>query len=170
MADLRDLRVWTLERRFGVFLPRERLSDILEFCRKAGLRETGGILFGRYTEARDLAVVQHVTGPPSDSAAGRTWFDRGVAGLQDLIFKRWRCERDYYLGEWHYHPGGAPHPSSTDEAQMKGYASDPKYRCPEPILLILGGDPQGEWRLSVRVYPRGQEPLEMTEQDRPTSS
>jgi len=169
MAKERDLELWTRDLRFGVLLPRERLAEILHFCRQIGNRETGGILIGRYTDSLDLAIVHQVTGPPRDSTAGRTWFRRGMAGLQSLLLDRWRKARDYYLGEWHLHPGSPPNPSSDDAAQMKKISSAPEYQCPEPILLIVGGDPQGEWTISVHVYPRGEPPQGMTE-IRPTKS
>jgi integrative and conjugative element protein (TIGR02256 family) len=94
-----------------------------------------------------------VTGPARDSASGRAWFQRGVAGLQDLLFRRWR-QQEYYLGEWHSHPGAAPTPSGTDATQLKLFARAADYHCPEPILLIVGGDPRNEWILHARVYLR----------------
>ena len=168
MDEAWDLEVWTPNRRFGMILPRERLSEMLRFCRKAGDRETGGILIGRYTDALDLAIVHEITGPPTDSAFGRTWFHRGWVGLQTHLLQRWRISRDYYLGEWHFHPGSSPLPSFIDQEQMKKISSTFEYQCPEPILLILGGNPRGKWAISARVYPRGEQPQEMTE-SRPTN-
>jgi integrative and conjugative element protein (TIGR02256 family) len=152
-----------------VLLPRERLAEILRFCRRAGNRETGGILIGRYNESLDLAIVHQVSGPPRDSVSGRTWFHRGVEDLQKILLDRWRGARDYYLGEWHFHPGSPPVPSPDDEEQMKELASTAESLCPEPILLILGGNPRGEWSLSAHVYPRSGSPQEMAE-IRPTIS
>jgi hypothetical protein len=99
MREVRNLTFRTQDRRFGLALSKERLSEILAFCRQASPHETGGLLIGRYSDRRELAVVSHVTGPSRDSMAGRTWFHRGIAGLQEIISQRWR-QQEYYLGEW----------------------------------------------------------------------
>ncbi|MFP5286181.1 MAG: Mov34/MPN/PAD-1 family protein, partial [Thermoanaerobaculia bacterium] len=144
---------------------KEQLRDMLAFCRSASHSETGGLLIGRYSEPRDLAKVSVVTGPTRDSAGGRTWFQRGVAGLQDLLLHHWSRRNEYYLGEWHSHPWASPTPSGTDGIQMMGIASSKAYRCPEPVLLIVGGDPWGRWTLHARVYRRGEEPQDMALQE-----
>jgi integrative and conjugative element protein (TIGR02256 family) len=163
MREVLDLVFRTRDRRFGLALPEKRLGEILAFCRKEGWNETGGLLIGRYSDQRDLAIVSHVTGPARDSASGRAWFHRGVEGLQDLLFRHWR-QQEYYLGEWHSHPGAAPVPSGTDAAQMKLFARAADYHCPEPVLLIVGGDLRSEWTLYARVYLREGAPQDM-EQD-----
>jgi integrative and conjugative element protein (TIGR02256 family) len=165
VPEIRDLTFHTRDRRFGLLVPREQVSEILALCRKAGRNETGGLLIGRYSEQRDLAHVSIVTGPTRDSKGGRTWFQRGVAGLQDLLFHRWSKQNEYYLGEWHSHPWAAPAPSGTDGVQMQGIAHSPAYLCPEPVLLIVGGDPWGQWTLHARVYRRSEEPQDMALQE-----
>ncbi len=130
-------------------------------CRKAKRSETGGILAGRYSEGHDCAVVTEVTGPPPDSRSGPTWFKRGVRGLQQLIERLWGQGRAYYLGEWHYHPYGPPNPSKADVAQMTEIASSNGYSCPEPLLLIIGGDPKMGLEIKVFVFQRGEGYLEL---------
>ena len=95
-----------------------------------------------------------MTGAPPDSRAGPTWFHRGTAGLQRLVGRAWRDRGEYYLGEWHHHPGAAPTPSLTDVTQMRAIATDPARACPEPILVIVGGDPADAWAISAGVYLR----------------
>jgi hypothetical protein len=70
-------------------------------------------------------------------------------------------KKDYYLGEWHFHPHAAAEPSGTDIGQMIEISTSTKYRCPEPLLLILGGDPNGSWHIRVFVFPRGATLLEL---------
>lgn len=125
---------------------------MLSLCSKAKQNETGGILAGHYSGEHDWAEVTDVTGPPEDSRSGRTWFRRGVRGLQQLINQFWNRDRSYYLGEWHYHPHAEPSPSRTDIVQMKEISQSERYQCPEPILLILGGDPDVEPKLRVFVF------------------
>ncbi len=124
----------------AVVLDDRLCHKMVEHCRRAGRRETGGILIGHYSDLHDQALVTVVTGPPPDSRAGRQWFVRGVRGLGRALARAWRSN-DYYLGEWHYHPFADAAPSETDRKQSVAFAGDPAYACPQPILLIVGGDP-----------------------------
>lgn len=148
--------------RFRVVITPGAIASILRFAANANRSETGGILLGRYNSRHDSAFIDGVTGPPDDSAAGRSWFRRGVNGLRDLLTRLWNGERRFYLGEWHYHPGGSPVPSSTDAEQMKSIAGDPSYACPEPVLVIFGGDPSGNWDVGVIVYRRNDSTIPLT--------
>lgn len=140
--------------RFGLTLDAGRVARLLELCREAGLDETGGILVGRYSYGHDCAHVISIVRPPADSAAGRTLFRRGVAGLNSWLQKLWGATREHYIGEWHFHPLASPDPSSIDREQMLRIATDRAWGCPEPVLLIIGGDPAGEWRAHAEVATR----------------
>jgi integrative and conjugative element protein (TIGR02256 family) len=144
--------------RFGLTVGRRELDRILTACGRAEGKETGGIVIGHYNDRHDRAIVTAVSLAPPDSRSGRTWFARGAAGLQAWIDRLWRSRRDYYLGEWHFHPFASAQSSPTDLAQMRAFAESPLLRCPEPVLLIIGGDPVGTWEARAYVAPRG-EPL-----------
>lgn len=158
------LEFWTEDARFGLQIPASLVESILTHCRDAGEIETGGILIGKYTGRQDCAVVDQVTGPPEDSEATRTRFRRGTANLQRLLDRLWRRERRYYLGEWHFHPGAAPDPSGVDHRQLRSIARDPGYSCPEPILLIIGGNPSSDWAAAAFVFPEGDQPTRMQDE------
>lgn len=144
------------DRRFGVMLTQTIITDLQYQCTKAGNKETGGIMIGRYSESLKGAVVSSITGPPPDSKAGKTWFERGVIGLRTILDRRFKESKTYYLGEWHFHPFATPTPSYQDRRQMKSIARDKKYNCPEPILLILGGNPSLITpSIKVFVFPMG---------------
>ena len=121
-------------------------------------------MLGRYTESHDCAVVTMSTNAPADSKRGRNWFHRGLKGLQSVVLRLWRLKREYYLGEWHYHPSGAPHPSSVDIAQMKEISNSIFYRCPEPVMLLIGGDPKNEFQLCAFVFPGNGTMIELRDQ------
>lgn len=147
--------------RFAVELPRESLRSLRARCRRAGKVETGGILIGRYSQDLRVAYVSRITAAPSDSEAGPFWFERGVRGLQQLLNRLWRGGRKYYLGEWHYHPGGSS-PSSEDLSQIENIARATAYRCPEPILIVLG---MREDDLRVFVSPRNGQLIELAQSE-----
>lgn len=111
------------------------LSIIAENGRKV---ETGGIIIGHYDTAFQNATITEFTGPPEDSKTARLRFYRGVKGLRNLLRQYWKERNEYYLGEWHLHPGSTPDPSYTDIEQMKEISKDKKFNCKEPILLIFG--------------------------------
>lgn len=91
---------------------------------------------GSYNDSLNCAVVSDASERPPDSKSGRTWLMRGTAGLQDWLNRLWnKSERRYYLGEWHFHPGGDSEPSRMDIKQMGKIARSSFYKCPEPILL-----------------------------------
>jgi integrative and conjugative element protein (TIGR02256 family) len=138
---------------YGLQIEPPQINVILDFCKRAGSMETGGILVGRYTVRHDVANVTAITGAPTDSKSGRSWFYRGVFGLQSRLEQLWYTKRHYYLGEWHFHPGSEPYPSQIDMKQMIGIARSPRYHCPEPVLIIVGLDP-GRMSLTdcIRAY------------------
>jgi len=156
-----ELEFWSTDKRFGLKVPRMEVKEALRLCERSVPNETGGILLGRYSAAHDCAVVMAVTGAPADSHSGRTWFIRGVRGLQRTVDHLWGRQRGYYLGEWHFHPGGAPKPSPTDVQQMREIAGSEQYHCPEPVLLIIGGEPKGKWSAGAYVFPRASPYIEL---------
>ena len=156
---------WSKDRRFGLLVSGELMENIIQECSNANGQETGGILMGYYTRRHDCAVVTDVTGPPEDSKRARATFYRGVRGLQAWIGRLWREKRHYYLGEWHYHPGGTATPSPTDDNQMRSISTDKKTRCPEPVLLLVGGNPSEHWETRAYVYPREKTREELIRQE-----
>ncbi|RZK45196.1 MAG: hypothetical protein EOO61_00820 [Hymenobacter sp.] len=149
------IEYWSTDKEFGLVISHEQLKEISILCIKAGSHETGGILIGGYSENRACASITQITGPAQDSRSGRSWFIRGTFGLQKLIDRLWKQDRQYYLGEWHFHPDAQPNPSAQDIAQMKSIAFSQTYNCPEPLLLIMGGNPAKHPLVRVFVFPGG---------------
>ncbi|MGI5837792.1 MAG: Mov34/MPN/PAD-1 family protein [Chloroflexota bacterium] len=142
------------DRRYGLRLPDTEIAKLLKECQAVGENETGGIISGYYTEDLRWAVVTAISAPPIDSSSSKTWFLRGTLGLQKWIDRIWVQRRWYYLGEWHFHPRHAPIPSSDDDDQMRRLARSLLLMCPEPLLVIIGGNPNEKWEVGAYVYPR----------------
>ena len=155
-----DITFRSEDNRFGLRVPNSIVQKILDCCRHAEVFETGGILGGYYNPEHDCAVVSAISTEPSDSRRGRSWFERGVNGLQRWLNGLWRRQQ-YYLGEWHFHPGGTSAPSNVDLSQMQRIASTKSYHCPEPVLLIIGGDPWGVWTARSMVCVAGGKTIEL---------
>ena len=152
---------WSVDQRFGLRIGEQAAARLLQFSVRSDRKETGGILVGFYTETLDCAVVTTVSGPPADSQSTKTWFARGVRGLQRWLERLWRTEGDYYIGEWHAHPGAVPVPSLRDIEQLQQIAASELYRCPEPLLLIIGGDLRRNYEAGAFVFPHGEGPTEL---------
>jgi hypothetical protein len=132
-------------------------QKMLRRCVEADSEETGGILIGFYSEDLTTAVVTDATAPPTDSNWGSTWFCRGIAGLRKLLADLWTNPRRlYYLGEWHYHPVAALSLSEKDIDEMKQISKSSRYRCSEPILVVVGrATTAGQPPCRVFVFPAG---------------
>lgn len=150
-----ELEFWSPDLRHGVRIEKEAVAQIHQHCVRASHNETGGILAGFYTANLNCAVVTNVTGPTPDSSSTRTSFVRGVKGVRQWLAKLWSSRsRRYFLGEWHFHPFASPLPSVVDDSEMNAKAKDDQVKCPEPVLIILGGDPKAQWQIGVYVYCR----------------
>lgn len=145
----------TADRRLGVVLDDEVRARLIEHCVRASQKETGGILIGRYSSLHDQAIVTEVTGPPKDSIRRRFSFVRGLVGVQRRLDRVWR-HRDFYLGEWHFHPFMSAQPSDRDRIQITDFSKDPAYACPEPILVVIGGDPEHDADFQIAVVQGGE--------------
>jgi len=156
-----SLEFRSADSRFGVYLPPRTVALMLRLCRRAGTLETGGILAGRYSPDLLCALINAVSGAPADSKRGPAFFERGGRNLQAWLDRRWAKHGEHYLGEWHYHPMSSSTPSSTDRHQLRLIAEGTRGGCPEPILLVLGGNPSRTWSMSAHVFPRGREDVEL---------
>lgn len=142
--------------RFEAHLPGDQCAALREICRNAGRRETGGVLVGSYSKDLRVALISEVVGPAADSVGGRYTFSRGVKGLGARLLQLWKA-RKYYLGEWHYHPYASPAPSPQDARQMFDIASSERAKCPEALLIVVGGDPESDLMLHVELFTRAGE-------------
>ena len=156
-----DLTLRSPDERIRVRLGHRQLEFLLGLCRESGSLETGGLLVGRYNDTLDTAEVTQVLGPPADSVRRRTSFWRGTRGLQERLDSLW-ASREYYLGEWHYHPSGEGYPSNTDERQMVKISKSSNYNCPEPILIVVGG---AEQRVEGYIFPINERPVRLEPTD-----
>lgn len=148
-----NYEAWSKNVKYGLRIPAKVIQKIISLCLISGRNETGGILIGYYNSQHDCAIVTDCSGPPKDSKRGKNFFHRGVQGLQKWIDKLWELgQRRYYLGEWHFHPFGVPEPSDVDIKQLKKNAENLSHNCPEPIMFIVGGNPNKEWSCQSLVY------------------
>lgn len=140
--------------RYTVHVDAQLLSKIAEIARQHLPNEVGSSLSGYYTEDGFDAFVLDTAPVPSDSSGSRTNFKRGIEGLKGFFSSLTgnRGLRQHYVGEWHSHPTGEAHPSSTDIKSGMDIAYDEDVPCKEIISLILGNVSSSTLDLSVSVY------------------
>ena len=146
----------TADARFSLVIEDTSLESLHQLCAASAPLETGGILIGSYDEQGTTATVTRVKGPAADSEREHARFRRGTLGLQSLLERLWK-RKEHYLGEWHFHPGGLPNPSSVDVRQMESIAEDQDACCPEPLLLVIGRDRS----MTLHVFPRGEAAMQL---------
>lgn len=156
-----SIELWSDDCRLGIRLSAEVVLKIIMLCSESLNQETGGILVGRYTEDCRCAEITSVSDLPDDSNRGRTWFHRGIRGLGNWLQRCWKRRREYYVGEWHYHPLENVTPSYIDQTTMRQIAYSRTSSCPEPILLIIGTDSQGQMVISAIVFTKHSERIQL---------
>ncbi len=144
------------KRLFKIGISEDLINELYKICEISLPNETGGILIGNYTEDCTLAIISQILPPPPDSKSGPTWFFRGIEGVKNKLDVLWKEKKQFYIGEWHYHPNSSSELSYQDIKQMVSISNEESYKCPEPILMIIGGNSL-LWENSVYVFPKGKE-------------
>lgn len=150
MTDKGSIEFQSLDKEYGVRISLENMSCIEELCSKALPNETGGILIGQYSDDCRWAEISIVTKPPVGSVQLRRSFTRAGKTLLPVLDSLWE-KNQYYVGEWHFHPYLQPYPSKTDLQTMYKLSRNKQLHCPEPILIIVGGEPS-VWTYHVSIF------------------
>jgi integrative and conjugative element protein (TIGR02256 family) len=121
-----------------IHLTPEVRAAIIAACKRSGVRETGGMLFGEHVSENVFRVVEATVAGTGSIAS----FVRGILdSLRQLDRFFHRTRRDYqrfnYLGEWHSHPSFELHPSATDDRSMFDIVNDPGTGARFALSLIV---------------------------------
>lgn len=100
--------------------------------------EAGGILLGRFYS--DSMIVEKATTPGEGDRQGPLFFHRNRSRAQrivDKIFEESGGEQTY-LGEWHTHNEGNPHPSWKDRIEIERAFRKSRLNVDFMICIIVG--------------------------------
>lgn len=148
-------------------LPPDVQRTMTEACRRAGRRETGGMLFGEHVGPDDFRVVEAtVAGVGSFASFVRALV--GTVSRLETFFRR--TKRDYrrfnYLGEWHSHPSFALRPSAPDDDAMFDIVNDGSTGALFAVAVIVKVDATLDAAAFVYFPPRAREDAQVVfEQD-----
>lgn len=122
-------------------------------CVRAGVRETGGMLFGEHVADGEFTIVEATVHAVGLVASFVRVIKDGLTRL-DQFFHRTRYDytRFNYLGEWHSHPSFALRPSPVDSATMQALVDEPSTGALFVVLLIVRLDEDGHLRAGAWAY------------------
>lgn len=136
-----------------LLLPPEQRELLLTALRKAGRRETGGILMGEHV-GTNLFTVREMTVHRPGAFASFVRRIEDAIGTLHAFFKR--TGHDYarfnYVGEWHSHPSFAPYPSRTDDLSMLQIVQDETVGANFVVLLIAKLGAEGDLVATAHTY------------------
>jgi integrative and conjugative element protein (TIGR02256 family) len=155
--------------KYTLHLRRDCIDEMTRLAQAHVPNEVGTALVGTYSDDGHEATIERLAPLTPDSRGARFTFVRGARGLREFFRSVFASSRGtvHYVGEWHSHPGGEPHPSGTDDANMFSIAKNPKTLCPECILVILAIHEHGE-RVGAFVYSRARGRVDLKEQKNET--
>lgn len=85
-----------------------KVKNKLKKCYEESLpNETGGVLFGYYSDDLKTAIVTDTFIDRKSSKGTLRNFIRGEIGFKKYSKKMWENNK-FYLGEWHTHPNSLP--------------------------------------------------------------
>lgn len=137
---------------------RDLMGWIRTSTRQRGTKvETGGLLFGQTDEFLKIIWVTEIGGPPPDSVASEAGFICGTAGTKALSEEKRSRTRDsvHFIGMWHTHPDGSPHPSDTDLNAMQKL-KDASGEMPRQFLMLIAGGRMVHPSFAAFVFGRSQ--------------
>ena len=100
-------------------------------------KEAGGQLFATFEGKR--IVVREATGPrPSDKRSRWSYKpDRAAEQAEiNVCFGRGL----HFIGDWHTHPEGKPHPSGCDQRSIRDTVSSSSHQLNGFLLVLVGKD------------------------------
>ena len=110
-------------------------------------RETGGILLG-HAPARPVPAldVVHAIGPGPRAVRRATVFRRDLRHAQAAADLAYHTDSSYWIGDWHTHPTGPPHPSSLDLTSYQSLLADTELDFAMFLAVIVTPDPVAGFR------------------------
>ncbi len=129
----------------------DQTEKLVTALKRAGIRETGGQLFGEQLAPSNFRVTE-LTVQSRPGTFARFVVDLLQAARDAVRFfdrTEHRYTRYNYIGEWHSHPSFAAQPSGPDLAAMRGVVRDLRFAGSFAVLMIVRLDAEtltaGAW-------------------------
>jgi integrative and conjugative element protein (TIGR02256 family) len=115
-------------------------------------RETGGILLGRGPLPDGLIVIEQAGDAGPEAIRRPDFFLRDRAYAESLALSAWNDRQAVWVGDWHTHPAGGPHPSHRDLRTYAGLLAAAELEFLVFVSIIVVPDEAGGWR-APQLYP-----------------
>lgn len=130
-------------------LVRHRVCQFLDRMAESsyGVCESGGILIG-CRRGPHIEIVD-MTSPQAGDSGAFASFVKEDPGHQRAATKAWRESGGLssYIGEWHSHPLGDPHPSGTDRSTWRQVV-----RSQRQVMVFVIAAPSGWAAFLIRAH------------------
>lgn len=141
-------------------LPPDQIRSLREALHQAGVKETGGQIFGEQLAPSDFRTIE-LTFQKRPGTFARFIVDL-IQATRDAVrfFDRTghRYTRLNYIGEWHSHPSFEVRPYDTDIATMRELVTDRDFRGNFAVLMIARLDPDNNLNIGAWLFdPSGRE-------------
>jgi len=126
------------------------LKSAYRICTDSGHLEVGGSLIGSYSQNKATCTIHKFLPPTPDSKKGKYNFELGIVGLREIFEKFWK-KKQFYVGDWHFHPRSAATPSLQDLSQLKIISESSNLKCASPVMIIIGEE-TNSFTISATVH------------------
>ncbi len=142
-----------------LLMPLDVQAKLIQELRKAGKKETGGLLLGEHLGPDMFRIVGATVQAKSGTHARFVRDPAQHATQLDAFFREHGddCQRFNYLGEWHSHPSFDLHPSGPDLLSMSEIVDDPEVGVSFAVLVIGRLSRHGELLLSATLCQPGEQ-------------
>lgn len=132
--------------------PKVYIDLISAACRRSGINEIGGILFGEHVGPGHFRVAEITIDEPGLVANFKRSIQHALGACKKFFGKtHHNYARFNYLGEWHSHPSYAIMPSNRDDQAMFEIVCDDSVGANFAVLSIVRLD-QGELKIGGWAY------------------
>lgn len=124
-----------------LLIPEEAIEKVRRYKAEVGFRnESGGIILGGQSESGLDFIVKDLTLPSPTDDCGPYHYMRDKNAANELIAQAWEDSDGTinYLGEWHTHNEGRPHPSYVDGNLMHQVSENKSCLFDRAFMIILG--------------------------------
>ncbi|HWK25204.1 MAG TPA: Mov34/MPN/PAD-1 family protein [Solirubrobacter sp.] len=115
-------------------------------------RETGGILLGRGPLPDGLIVIEQAGDAGAEAIRRPNFFLRDRAHAESLALSAWKERQAVWVGDWHTHPVGGPHPSHRDLRTYAGLLAAAELEFLVFVSIIVVPDVIDGWR-TPQLHP-----------------
>lgn len=143
----------------NIWISQQFIDEIITDIEKYAPLETGGIFFGYCADNGDVVVTDLIDAGADAKRSGYSFEpeqEYQLAEIERLFILS--NGKTTYLGDWHSHPDSSPVLSRKDEITLLKIALSTEARCPAPIMVVVGSQPE-KWSFNCVKFIHGKKKM-----------